>query len=99
MTVLLCGETGEADGARTGLLCWETDGARTGLRCGQAGEADGERTDEAAAAVQADRADGARTVLLCWEARVRKARPGADGGSDGLGFRGDACRQGRRTSG
>ena len=55
MTVLLCGETGEADGARTGLLCWEADGAltgllcldpdgaRTGLRCGQAEEADGAR--------------------------------------------------------
>ena len=32
MTVLLCGETGEADGARTGLLCWEVDGARTELQ-------------------------------------------------------------------
>ena len=73
-----------------------TGRGRTGLprRCWQAGEA-----DEALTVLWCREADGARTVLLCWEARVRKARPGADGGSDGLGFRGDAGRQGRRTSG
>ena len=52
-----------------------------GLQCGQAEEADGARTDEAAAAMQAGRADGALTVLLCLEANgARTAVRGGRGG-------------------
>jgi len=42
------------------LLCWEANGARTGLRCG--GEA------------RAEEADGARTGLRCVEAGDGKCR-------------------------
>ena len=77
MTVLLCGETGEADGARTELQwtvlplrCWQ---GRC-CRCG-AGK------DGAAAAVLASRADGGWTVLLCWEGiRAKTAVRGGRGG-------------------
>ena len=46
-----CWQAGEADEALTVLCCGEADGERMGLQCGQAEEADGARTDEAAAAM------------------------------------------------